>query len=191
MRRLDHFKKTTPTALLSPLQEGYVSSTPKSTKLKQNNSSNDTPVKGSKSQTLGVVKTPEIIAPFGRNHYNPKLLDRSHKMSREMTIPEKNIWFKILSNKKLLGFKFVKQKIIHNYILDFYCSQLLLCIEIDGESHNNSMEYDNLRDSFLGSVGIRTIRISNSDATQNIENVNLFLENEIKLSHPNFFDNSI
>ena len=180
MGRLDHFKKTTPKPLASPLQEGYISSTPKSTKLKQNSLSNDTPVKGSKSQTLGVVKTPEIIAPFGRNHYNPKLLDRSHKMSREMTIPEKNIWFKILSNKKLLGFKFVKQKIIHNYILDFYCSQLLLCIEIDGESHNNSMEYDNQRDSFLKSIGIKTLRITNEDAIHNFEAVYIFLESQIK-----------
>ena len=57
-----------------------------------------------------------------------------------------------MSEKKLSGYKFIKQKIIDNYILDFYCAELLLAVEIDGESHNEKLGYDKVRDDFLEGV---------------------------------------
>jgi very-short-patch-repair endonuclease len=120
--------------------------------------------------SLGVA-APEIQSPFKRINYNPKLSDRSKKMSRYMTKAEQKIWFEVLSEKKLNGYKFIKQKIIDNYILDFYCAELLLAIEIDGESHNEKLGYDKVRDDFLKGCGITVLRFTNEEVLENLEGV--------------------
>jgi len=107
--------------------------------------------------------------------YNNKLQPRLHKMSREMTKSEQKIWFEVLAEKKLLGYKFIKQKIIDNYILDFYCPKLMLAIEIDGESHNAKQEYDKIRDNFLKACGIKVLRFTNQDVLGNLAGVREFL----------------
>ena len=122
------------------------------------------------------------LSPFGRFNYNPKLNDRAKLMGKEMTRAEKNVWFKLLSKKKLDGYKFIKQKIVHNYILDFYCSELLLAIEIDGETHD--LEYDKVRDDFVSHLGITTIRFSNEDAFNNLEGIRIQLLEFIKTKLP-------
>ena len=96
-----------------------------------------------------------------------------------MTLAEKLIWFNILSKRQLLGYKFVKQKLIFNYIVDFYCSKLLLIIEIDGPSHNLKIDYDKTRDEFLRSAGLTIIRIRNEKIIDDIEVVKEFLVNFI------------
>jgi very-short-patch-repair endonuclease len=88
-----------------------------------------------------------------------------------MTKAEQKIWFEVLSNKKLLGYKFIKQRIIYNYILDFYCSELMLAIEIDGQSHDNKQEYDKNRDDFLKACGIKVFRFTNQEVLTNLEGV--------------------
>lgn len=70
-------------------------------------------------------------------------------MSRSMTKAEQLLWFNILSQRKLRGYKFSKQQIVGHYILDFYCSELLLAIEADGESHNDRHDYDEERDEYI------------------------------------------
>jgi len=88
-----------------------------------------------------------------------------------MTKAEQKIWFEVLSEKKLLGYKFIKQKIIDNYILDFYCAELLLAIEIDGEIHNEKLGYDKVRDDFLKGCGIKVLRFTNEEVLENLEGV--------------------
>ncbi len=89
------------------------------------------------------------IASNRRLYENHKLIDRSKIMSRGMTKAEQLLWFNILSQKKLCGYKFIKQKIVGHYILDFYCSELLLAIEADGESHIGRHDYDSERDEYI------------------------------------------
>jgi very-short-patch-repair endonuclease len=108
------------------------------------------------------------------------LVGYSKKMSREMTFAEKLLWFNVLGKKQLGGYRFVKQKIVFNYILDFYCSQLLCAIEVDGSSHDQKIEYDRKRDLFLKTQGITTIRISNADVLNNLEGVRSLLLNLIE-----------
>jgi len=67
------------------------------------------------------------------------------------------------------GYKFLRQKPIGNYILDFYCSELLLAIEIDGGIHKKTEEYDKERDGFLNGCGIKVIRIPNRDVENNFD----------------------
>lgn len=66
---------------------------------------------------------------------------------------------------------FLRQKPVGDYIVDFYCAGLQLVIEIDGDSHAESAEYDAERTRFLGSLGLRVIRFSNDDVLRNIEGV--------------------
>ena len=110
---------------------------------------------------------------------NLKLKDRSHKMSRQMTNSEQIIWFNVFPKRQLLGYKFTKQKIIFSYILDFYYSELLLGVEIDGESHSSRLEYNSERTRFINSIGIKIIRITNDDVKANLGGVRQYLEETV------------
>ncbi len=170
MGTLTHFKRsaTTPKASPSPLNRGTSTAT-----------TNSTPFKGSERSFRGCAElAPEVIALFQRTHYNKSLLNRSKNMSRTMTKAESRIWFDLLSKKQLLGLKFIKQKIVFSYILDFYCSELSLAIEIDGESHDAKLDYDKTRDNYIKACGINVIRLSNHDVFGNLEGVREFLIEE-------------
>jgi len=98
-----------------------------------------------------------------------------------MNAPEANLWYKILRNRELLNYKFLRQKPILNFILDFYCSRLLLGIEIDGESYNEQMSYDKQRSESINRIGIKIIRYSNNDVMSNLEGVYEDLIKQIKI----------
>jgi very-short-patch-repair endonuclease len=110
---------------------------------------------------------------------NLKLKPRSHTMSRNMTKSEQIIWFNCLKSSKT-GYKFTKQKIIHHYIVDFYCSKFRLAVEIDGDTHAQTAEYDKQRTDFLNTLGITVIRFTNDEVKQNIEGVFTVLVSKIK-----------
>jgi very-short-patch-repair endonuclease len=122
-----------------------------------------------------------------RIKHTAQLIGRAKTMSRNMTHCEQVLWFNVLSKKQLLGLKFTKQKIIYNYILDFYCSELLLCIEVDGETHN--AEYDLDRDKFLNSVGITVIRIPNKTVLNHTDILKQKLESLITQFKSNITSN--
>ena len=113
---------------------------------------------------------------------NIKLKPRANKMSRNMTKSEQLIWFNVLSKKQLLEYKFIKQKQIFHYILDFYCSELLLAIEVDGETHctPQQMLYDETHTQLLNSPNIKVIRVSNHDIQRSLESVRAYLGEQIK-----------
>lgn len=69
------------------------------------------------------------------------------------------MWQYLRRNK--FGYKFTQQKPMFRFILDFYCSELLLDIEIDGDSHDFKKNYDEERDKYLAKFNIKTIRITN------------------------------
>jgi len=101
-------------------------------------------------------------------HY---LKDRRKNLRNNATSAELKLWEE-LKHKKL-GHKFRRQYSVSNYILDFYCVELKLCIELDGGSHDGieAIEYDLARDKFLESVGIETLRIFNEEVFEDIEKV--------------------
>lgn len=109
---------------------------------------------------------------------NIRYLEDLRKLSRDNrknpTESEKLFW-KILSYKKL-NLKFLRQKPIGRFILDFYCSKLLLAIEIDGDSHDTKKYLDKSRDLYLEQRGIKTIRFRNEEVFNDIEKIkqNLF-----------------
>lgn len=81
-----------------------------------------------------------------------------------MTIPEIILWSGLRS-KKLDGFKFRRQQPILNYIADFYCHELKLIVEVDGEIHSltENEEYDKTRSKVLRKNGYNLIRLSNTE----------------------------
>ncbi len=184
MSQLSRFKKKythealTPKLRLTPFQGAYSGEVSLKIPLEE----------GSAAQLTGVINKSEILNSIGLIKANPKLNPRSKKMSREMTKSESHIWFNLLTRRQLLGYKFTKQKIVFNYILDFYCSELLLAIEIDGESHANQLDYDKARDSFMNSIGIRTIRVTNDEVLNNLVGVKLLLEKDIQKRQTNLSD---
>ena len=97
------------------------------------------------------------------------------------TESEKILWNKLL-RKKHLGFKFTRQKPIGRFIADFYCSELCLIVEVDGGSHSNKKDRDNLRDKYLSCCGIKTIRVSDLDVMNNFDKVEKEIIGWIKAS---------
>ena len=101
-----------------------------------------------------------------------------------MTKAEKKIWYDYLSKHDLT---FHRQKIINHYIVDFYNSQTQLVIEIDGDTHftDDGIEYDKLRDSVLSSYNLTTLRFTNKDILENLDNVIDIIETYLKNNPPN------
>ncbi len=77
------------------------------------------------------------------------------------------------------GFDFDRQKPIDNYIVDFFCNELMLAIEIDGDSHDSKVEYDKNRQTKLESLGLHFLRFSDLDVKSNMEGVISTIENWI------------
>jgi very-short-patch-repair endonuclease len=89
--------------------------------------------------------------------YNPKLTERAKELRKNATFAERLLW-KRLRSRQLLGYQFMRQKPINNYIADFYCSKLHLVIEIDGQTHSEKEKYDKHRENYLKDLGLTVIR---------------------------------
>jgi len=108
--------------------------------------------------------------PTRRVH--PAILARARELRREMTSQERKLWRR-LRGKQLYGIKFRRQHSIDRFILDFFCYEHKLAIEIDGHSHYQpgQREYDQARTDWLAGYGIRVIRFTNRDVDANVEGV--------------------
>lgn len=97
--------------------------------------------------------------------------EKRRELKKNMTEAEKLLWEYI--RRDALGVRFRRQYGIGNYIADFYCPKLKLVIELDGSQHytKEGMEYDKIRENYMSSLGIKTIRFSNIDVMGNIEGV--------------------
>ena len=94
--------------------------------------------------------------------YNSELNEYARKLRNNSTLSEILLWNEI-KNQKILGYKFERQKIIKNYIVDFFCYELMLVIEIDGSTHDYKREKDEKRQYEIEKLGIKFIRYSDLD----------------------------
>lgn len=104
-------------------------------------------------------------------HYNKSSqTEKRRKLRREQTYVEKIVWIQ-LRNRNLKRYKFKRQYSIDHFVMDFYCSELKLAIELDGEVHNQTerQEYDRARQTYLEKFGITFIRIKNEDFLGNAD----------------------
>ena len=101
---------------------------------------------------------------------NPLIFQRAEVLRKKMTEAEKILW-EVLKTKKLSGYKFRRQHPILKFILDFYCHESKLGIEIDGQVHNSKEQrfYDEDRTDILKEYGIKIIRFHNNEIIENLE----------------------
>ena len=102
--------------------------------------------------------------------YNPALRERAKELRRAGNLCEVLLWQQ-LCKKKFNGYDFDRQKIIGDYIVDFYCANCDVVIEIDGSSHDEKVDYDRERDAFLESLGLIVIHVMAKDVLNNLNNV--------------------
>ena len=102
-----------------------------------------------------------------------------------MTNEEKHLWYDFL---KHLPVTVNRQKVIGNYVVDFYCASAKIAIELDGSQHyeENGREKDRERDEYLQSLGIKVLRYSNYDFNRRFEGVCADIMKNIDTSPPAF-----
>ena len=101
---------------------------------------------------------------------NSKLTSNAQTLRKNMTKQERHLWYEFF---KLLPMTVNRQKVIGNYIVDFYCAKAKIVIELDGSQHyeKDGKIADKKRDAFLKSKGLKVLRYANSDVDRNFEGV--------------------
>ena len=104
--------------------------------------------------------------------YNKRLKPLSRRLRSNMTDAERLLWSKI-RRKQLKGLQFYRQKIIGDYIDDFYCPDVKLVIEVDGGQHysDEGRKNDLMRDAYMAGEGITVVRFSDRDVLKNLKAV--------------------
>jgi very-short-patch-repair endonuclease len=110
--------------------------------------------------------------------YNPNL-KKLINGKRKAGILGEVIFWKLVRVKTFHNIDFDRQRIIGNYIVDFYVKTLGLIIEIDGSSHDEKQDYDGIRQDYLESLGLKIFRITEFDVRNNLSIVMKDLENFI------------
>ena len=105
-------------------------------------------------------------------NYKEELLLKRRELRRNLTPEEAVLWTQ-LKGKTLDGSKWRKQHPVGNYILDFYCPEAKLCVELDGKGHYTfeGARGDEVRTSFLNTCGIRVVRFENRLIWENLQGV--------------------
>ncbi len=115
--------------------------------------------------------------------YNdPKLKPRRKELRHSETVHEKLLWNNL--RRKKLNFKFSRQYSVGPYILDFYCVEKRLAIELDGAQHLENKDYDIERDNYLLLNDIKVLRFWNREISANIDEVLVKIKNVLSSNPP-------
>ena len=110
--------------------------------------------------------------------YNPKLKEYAKELRKNSTLSEVLLWQQI--KNKALGVQFHRQVPMLEYIVDFYCHELMLAIEIDGDSHLYKYEYDIKRQGELEKEGVVFLRFTDLEIKRNMFSVGITLEQVVQ-----------
>jgi len=102
--------------------------------------------------------------------YNPKLKEYARKLRKDSTFTEVMLW-NYLKGNQMKGFDFDRQRPIYNYIVDFYCKDLQLAIEVDGESHYGNQLADVRRERRLNKLGVTVLRFDDMEIIYELDEV--------------------
>ncbi len=105
-------------------------------------------------------------------YYNLKLKQLARNLRNNSTLSEVLFWNEV-KGKQILGYQFLRQKPIGNFIVDFYCPKLKLVIEIDGDSHgfNRTIQQDKMKEKYLQTIGLEIIRYDDLDIKTSIGSI--------------------
>jgi very-short-patch-repair endonuclease len=132
--------------------------------------SGEEPQRGNRIIVSGTMKKTKI-------HTLSVMKERRRKLRNDATEAEKILWYRIRNN--LLEYKFRRQHSIGKYIVDFYCAELKLVVEIDGYIHGeeNNIERDRIREDYLVGLGLRIVRYRNEQIIYELDSVMIDLKN--------------
>ncbi|RYE40940.1 MAG: DUF559 domain-containing protein [Sphingobacteriales bacterium] len=113
--------------------------------------------------------------------YNPKLKELARRLRNNSTKAEIILW-QMLKRRQMYGYDFHRQKPIDNFILDFFCNELMLGIEVDGYSHEliEIQNKDLVKEKCMNSFGITVLRFSVYQVLRDMENVLRHIEHYIQ-----------
>ena len=111
--------------------------------------------------------------------FNTRNLNKAKRLRREMTKQERHLWYDFLKDYPV---HFYRQRPIDGYIVDFFCFDASLVIELDGEQHGEpeALEYDRIRTEQLKSYGLTVLRFANGDVDRGFEGVCLAIHETVK-----------
>lgn len=117
---------------------------------------------------------------MNRKH-NKNLTANARLLRKNMTKEEKHLWYNFLKDYPV---RFLRQKVIDNYIVDFYCNSARLIIELDGSQHyeEKGLLSDKIRTQRMEERDLSVIRIPNSEINKNFEGVCQYIDNTVKES---------
>lgn len=101
---------------------------------------------------------------------NKALKPNAQNLRKSMTREERHLWYDFIKSYPV---QFNRQKVIGNFIVDFYCDQAKMVVELDGSQHyeGSAQQYDADRTAFLGSLGLKVLRFTNLDVQRNFKGV--------------------
>ena len=102
--------------------------------------------------------------------YDPLLKEHAMQLRKHMTLAEVLLWNQ-LKNKQMLGYDFDRQRPLAHYIVDFFCKELSLAMEIDGRSHDFKPEQDTERQRHLEKIGVRFLRFWDYEVKHDMKSV--------------------
>ena len=111
------------------------------------------------------------------HHYNKNLKLRARNLRNNPTRAEAILWNEIFRSKQFYGYRFLRQRPIDKYIVDFFCPELKLIVEVDGMTHefDDVIEYDQRRDNRLKRLGFHIIRLSDWEIKNDLPGVAEYL----------------
>ena len=111
--------------------------------------------------------------------HNPKITPLAKNLRKNMTKEERKLWYDFLRSYPV---KFLRQKILGDYIVDFYCAEAGLVVEIDGSQHfeEKGLDYDEKRTAFLQGYGLLVVRIPNNELNLYFDRVCEYLDLVVK-----------
>lgn len=95
---------------------------------------------------------------------------RARRLRHDATFPERLLWSRLRAGR-LAGFKFRRQHAMESFVVDFYCHEARLVIELDGDSHTGRATYDAERTTILERFEVRILRIGNDDVLKDLDSV--------------------
>ncbi|SNS43271.1 Very-short-patch-repair endonuclease [Ekhidna lutea] len=118
---------------------------------------------------------------YSNNNYNKNLKQLARKLRKNPTKAETVMWREVLGEKQMMEYRFLRQRPIGNYIVDFFCKELKLIIEVDGYTHQfeEVAAKDQTREKELKEMGYFVLRFEDSEVLSDINNVVRTIENWI------------
>ena len=114
-----------------------------------------------------------------RRKHSPVLTNNARALRKNMTKEERHLWYDYLRTYPI---RFLRQKVIDQYIADFYCHDARLVIELDGSQHyeSNSLLRDAIRTEHMGNRGLTVLRIPNNAVNNNFRGVCEYIDEQVK-----------